>query len=49
MDFFKINKKNVMLGALQCRNFFTWKDDVYRDFMISLLLNLEPYVESKNV
>ena len=31
------------------RSFYTWSDEIYRDFMINLLLNLEPYMENKNV
>jgi len=48
-DFFKVSKGKAMLGANKIRSFYTWNDEIYRDFMINLLLNLEPYMENKNV
>ena len=48
-DFFKIGKGKCMLGASKIRSFYTWNDEIYRDFMINLLLMLEPYMENKNI
>ena len=48
-DFFKISKGKTMLGASMIRSFYTWTDEIYRDFMINLLLKLEPFIEKKNV
>ena len=44
---FRIPKSYVFRIPMSEQDFFSWDDQVYRDFMIEVLQNLEPRVEEK--
>ena len=47
-DFFRIEKDFKLTATVGKKNFFTWNDDEYRDFMIYVISNLEPFEELKH-
>ena len=53
-EFFRIQKETIGLGIGQTsrvmtskRNYYCWKDKDYRDFIIQILVKLEPFRENK--
>ena len=48
-DFYKISKGKAVFGQAKVRSFYTWEDQIYRNFMINVLLSLEPYMEDRKV
>ena len=43
IDFFRLEKTDNTFMNQKVRKYYTWKDPCYRDFMIKLLTNLEPF------
>ena len=50
MDFFRIlNAPASLCCTTILRKYYTWNDQEYRDFMVSILTSLEPFREGKKV